>query len=71
MKNAIRNFIKRKRSTRDWCVIAALFCAFAIEITDAAFGISELTAGPEMAVSSVVDVADVMIGIAAAWVMHA
>lgn len=71
MNNAIWNFIKRKRSIKDWCAISVLTCAVAIEIADAAFGFRELSTGPELAASNVVDLADVMIGVAAAWVMHA
>jgi len=70
MKNSIVKSLKRKRSMKDLCSIAILVVAVAVELTDAAFGIKGLATGSDLAASNVVDVADVMVGAASAWVLH-
>lgn len=70
MRNSIVKSLKRKRSKKDWCVIAILSFAVTIELADAAFGIKGLANGSDFAASNVIDVADVMIGAAATWVLH-
>jgi len=70
MKTPIMECLKRKRSTKDWCVIAALTLAVLLEFADAAFGLNGLASGANLAASNLVDVADVIAGGAAAWFMH-
>lgn len=70
MNTKITSILMRKRSAKDWSAIVVLGFALAVGVIDAAFGINGLATTSDLAASNVVDVADVIIGVAAAWLLH-
>lgn len=70
MKRQIVKILKRKRSAKNWCAIGVLTFAVSLELMDAAFGLTSLAADREWATSNVIDVADVVVGATAAWLLR-
>lgn len=70
MRTPIVIFLKQKCSVKRWSAVAVLAVAVTVELVDAVFGIKGLASSSDFAASNIVDVADVVVGGAAAWMLH-
>ena len=71
MMMSTMEWLKRKRSVKDWFAIAVLAVAVTVEFADAAFGLNGLASSTNLAASNLVEIADVIDGVTAAWLCTA
>lgn len=70
MASRINEFLTRRRSGKEWAVLAILAIALAVELLNAGFGLRSLGGEHLFASETIVDMADVAIILAAVWLIR-
>jgi len=70
MTSRITEFLTRRRSGKEWAVLAILAIALAVEMLNAGIGLPSLGGDRLFASESIVDMADVAVVLAAAWLIR-
>lgn len=66
----ISEYLARRRSGKEWAVLTILALALLVELLDAGIGIKGDAGGRLFASESIVDLADVAVILAAAWLIR-
>lgn len=70
MTGRIGEFLTRRRGGKEWAVLAILAIALTVEALNAGFGLRSIGGERLFASDSIVDMADVAVVLAAAWLIR-